>query len=142
MGCHFLLQGIFLTQGSNPCPLCLLYWQMGSLPPAPPGKPCFSQFTFLAWCLSCLLDCDFRRARTVSDLGCVGLVLSAPCTVPGRKEVLVWRTKKVKEGGWEGGSQFQRNAQNSPCHPHSTIIYLFLSMVKEEKIQWVIWAPM
>ena len=26
MGCHFLLQGIFLTQGSNPCPLCLLHW--------------------------------------------------------------------------------------------------------------------
>ena len=24
VGCHFLLQGIFLTQGSNPCLLCLL----------------------------------------------------------------------------------------------------------------------
>ena len=24
MGCHFLFQGIFLTQGSNPCLLCLL----------------------------------------------------------------------------------------------------------------------
>ena len=38
-GCHALLQGIFLTQGSNPCVLRLLRWQMGSLPPAPPGKP-------------------------------------------------------------------------------------------------------
>ena len=28
MGCCFLLQGIFLTQGSNPC---LLNWQTGSL---------------------------------------------------------------------------------------------------------------
>ena len=28
VGCHFLLQGIFLTQGSN---LCLLLWQTGSL---------------------------------------------------------------------------------------------------------------
>ena len=27
--CHFLLQGIFLTQGSN---LHLLHWQVGSLP--------------------------------------------------------------------------------------------------------------
>ena len=26
-GCHFLLQGIFLTQGSNPHHLCLLHWQ-------------------------------------------------------------------------------------------------------------------
>ena len=34
--CHFLLQGIFLTQGWNPH---LLYWQADSLPPVPPGKP-------------------------------------------------------------------------------------------------------
>ena len=32
MGCHFLLQGIFLTQGSNPCLLHLLCWQVGSSP--------------------------------------------------------------------------------------------------------------
>ena len=31
VGCHFLLQGIFLTQGSNPHPLCLLHWQADSL---------------------------------------------------------------------------------------------------------------
>ena len=39
MGCHALLQGIFLTQGSNSCLLYLLHWQMGSLPRAPTGKP-------------------------------------------------------------------------------------------------------
>ena len=38
MGCHALLQGIFPTQGSNPHLLCLLHWQAGSLPLAPPGK--------------------------------------------------------------------------------------------------------
>ena len=32
MGCQFLLQGIFLTQGLNPCLLCLLHWQADSLP--------------------------------------------------------------------------------------------------------------
>ena len=36
VGCHFLLQGIFLTQGSN---LHLLHWQVGSLSTEPPGKP-------------------------------------------------------------------------------------------------------
>ena len=41
-GYHFLLQGIFLTQGSNLCLLCLLLWQVGSLPLAPPGKPPFT----------------------------------------------------------------------------------------------------
>ena len=38
MGCHVLLQSIFLTQGSNLYLLCLLHWQEGSLPLAPPGK--------------------------------------------------------------------------------------------------------
>ena len=36
VGCHFLLQGIFLTQGSN---ACLLYWEADSLLAEPPGKP-------------------------------------------------------------------------------------------------------
>ena len=36
VGCHFLLQGIFQTQGSNPC---LLHWQADSLSSEPPRKP-------------------------------------------------------------------------------------------------------
>ena len=56
VGCHFLLQGTFLTQGSNlshplpspgdlpdpgiePFSLHLLHWKADSLPLAPPGKP-------------------------------------------------------------------------------------------------------
>ena len=39
VGCHFLLQGIFLTQGSNLRLLCLLHWQVGSLPLASPRNP-------------------------------------------------------------------------------------------------------
>ena len=37
--CHILLQGILLTQGSNPCLVCLLHWQRTCLPLAPPGEP-------------------------------------------------------------------------------------------------------
>ena len=40
-GCHFLLHGIFLTQGLN---LRLLQWQADSLPADPPGKPS------ITWC--------------------------------------------------------------------------------------------
>ena len=43
VGCQFLLQGIFLTSGSNPRLLSLLHWQADSLPLAPPGKP------FISW---------------------------------------------------------------------------------------------
>ena len=39
VGSHTLLQGILTTQESNPCLLCLLHWQAGSLPLAPPGEP-------------------------------------------------------------------------------------------------------
>ena len=38
VGCPALLQGIFLTQGSNPHLLCLLHWQAGSLLLVPPGR--------------------------------------------------------------------------------------------------------
>ena len=41
MGCRFLLQRTFMTQGSNPPLLLLLHWQAGSLPLAPPGKTIF-----------------------------------------------------------------------------------------------------
>ena len=37
VGYHALLW-IFLTQGLNPCLLCLLHWQAGSLPLAPPWE--------------------------------------------------------------------------------------------------------
>ena len=39
VGCHFLLQRIFLTQGMNPHLLCLLHQQVDSLPLALPWKP-------------------------------------------------------------------------------------------------------
>ena len=39
VGCHALLQGIFLTHGSNLRVLYLLHWQVGSLPLVPPEKP-------------------------------------------------------------------------------------------------------
>ena len=38
VGSHALLQGIFMTQGSNPRLLRLLHWQGCSLPLAPLGK--------------------------------------------------------------------------------------------------------
>ena len=38
VGCHFFLQGTFLTQGWNPRLFCLLHWQAGPLPLAPPWE--------------------------------------------------------------------------------------------------------
>ena len=41
--------GIFLTQGLNPHLLCLLHWEMGSLPLAPPGKPVWHALWWPKW---------------------------------------------------------------------------------------------
>ena len=38
VGCHFLLQGTLLTQGSSPHLLCAWHWQADPLPLLPPGK--------------------------------------------------------------------------------------------------------
>ena len=43
VGCHALLQGIFPTQGWNPRLLCLLYWQVSSLPLSYLGSPIWLQ---------------------------------------------------------------------------------------------------
>ena len=39
VGCHFLLQGLFPTQGLNRYLLCLLQWQADSLPLSHQGRP-------------------------------------------------------------------------------------------------------
>ena len=39
VGCHFLLQGLFLNQRSNPCLWRLLHWQADSLPLCQLGSP-------------------------------------------------------------------------------------------------------
>ena len=48
VGCHFLLQGIFQTQGSTPN---LLYWQMDSLPLSQLGSPIVILLFFKYSCL-------------------------------------------------------------------------------------------
>ena len=41
VGCHALLQRLFLTQGSNSHLLSLLHWQADSLPPSHLRSPCY-----------------------------------------------------------------------------------------------------
>ena len=57
VGCHALFQGIFPTQGLNPCPLCLLLLQAGSLPLEPLEKPLLShRGTVIRLFANCLLE--------------------------------------------------------------------------------------
>ena len=68
VGCRFLLQGIFLTQGSNLHLLCFLRWEADSSPLAPPGKPL--QVVAAAFILK-LLPTHFAAS---SDVGFVTLL--------------------------------------------------------------------
>ena len=63
MSCHFLLRGIFLTQGLNPC---LLHWQGDSLPLSHQGSPSIRIRHFsLSWV-------SFRCSYVVHSLLCCG----------------------------------------------------------------------
>ena len=70
-GCHFFLEGIFLTQGLNLCCFHLLHWQVDSLPLVPSGywlgrvivlpdqwKLCLSSFFFFLLCVSNKNQCS------------------------------------------------------------------------------------
>ena len=65
--CLTLLQGICLTQGSNPRLWCLLYWQEGSLPLSPPGMHWIRNLGAVAWDSACLIHLPgklmFLKAR-------------------------------------------------------------------------------
>ena len=54
MGCRFLLQTIFPTQGLNSGNLCFLHWQTGSLPLALPGK--LNIYIFIYSCCSLVAE--------------------------------------------------------------------------------------
>ena len=57
MGCHFLVQGIFPTQSSNPHLLSLLHWQVDSLPLCNLGNPLVKYTRFKTICLICKSLC-------------------------------------------------------------------------------------
>ena len=67
--CRFLLQGIFLTQGLNPNLLCLLYWQVDSLPLSHLGDPHTTRdLSQKAEKLGCLQIVDIKEERSAPAL--------------------------------------------------------------------------
>ena len=83
VGCCFLLQGIFPTQGSYPHVLHLLHWQAGSLPPGPPGdglvaKSCLT--LVISWTVAC--QTPLARILQVRILGWVAIPFSRGSSRP------------------------------------------------------------
>ena len=63
VNCHFLLQGIFPTQGSNSS---LLHWQAGSLPLAPSGKPHIAFYSGLNYSVSNINNTEYMLLSLMS----------------------------------------------------------------------------
>ena len=92
MGCQVFLQGIFLTQGSNPRLFCLLHWQVDSLPLALPRKPLLNsehkhtsappQARIQRRCVcqeACVCVCQEAHAHVcVYQKTCAGILPAAP----------------------------------------------------------------
>ena len=76
VGCHFLLQGIFPTQGSDLSLLCLLHWQVDSLPLSYLGKGYSLKYLvsgsciyfFLTWQLESSDDLEMKKGDQLGDL--------------------------------------------------------------------------
>ena len=103
------LQGIFLTQGSNPNVLSLLHWQQVSLPLVPPGKLAWNRIT------ACRRD-GLRTPvflgfpggsdgqESACDVGDLGLILgwedSLEKGIATHSSILAWRIP-IDRGAWQ-----------------------------------------
>ena len=63
VGLLFLLQGIFPTQGSNPCLLHPVHWQLSSMPLAPPGNRRKEGKIYILW-NACHYSCSWGVAQS------------------------------------------------------------------------------
>ena len=64
VGCHFLFQGVFPTQWSNPCLLCLLHWQVGFYCEPHLERPVYKEQVTVT-----CLGCQFLECHNYRDLG-------------------------------------------------------------------------
>ena len=78
VGCQALLQGIFPSQGSNSCLLCILHWQLVALLLASPGKPLEHHRSLF------LLEVEPQKVRLISMHLALGTDrLPEPCGARG-----------------------------------------------------------
>ena len=85
VGCHFLCQGIFPSQGLNLHLLCLLHWRQILYPLEPLGKPCLaSEFMLLTTCWHCpdwiakalaLVDVEIARIQELDGNNSINVQL-------------------------------------------------------------------
>ena len=110
-GCHFLLHGIFLTQGSN---TCFLRWQKWLFTTEPPGKP------------FCTVSQDSKRTPSQ---GCYenGMMYVA-WWLPNIKCSVGYFLKKEEEEKWSVkiiNSNREKNKPLNECLLHNGLVLVY-----------------
>ena len=153
MGCHFLLQGIFLTQGStqglNPHHLCLLHWSADSLPLSHLGKDASgtcspNRVIMMApqpyqWCWSPFfyksdlqtLCINQRRERR----GRLKLIEGSKNKLTG-KHLLIFKTEKVARYLWNYRCRIYYKRVRSA----DSRALLFIETEQSAGVGWVPWS--
>ena len=108
MGCHFLLQGIFLTQGSNPhLQGHLLHWQAHSLPLIYLGSPLIRR-VFFKRCLWSFLPVILWKHFTFPPLSTVG-ILGNCLEYRFFNYLLIFRNKNPEDNCCEITGEYDQN---------------------------------
>ena len=102
VGFHALVQGIFLTQVLNLRLLCLLHWQVDSLPLGPLGKPLMCQYKVINKFL--LNTRASLMAQMVKNFPAMQETWAQPlgwedALEKGMASILAWRTPWTEEPG-------------------------------------------
>ena len=110
VGCHVILQGIFLTQGILTLGLLhLLYCQAGSFPLVPPGKPIFARYQLpksRVWYL-----CGCEKERQLKKGGGVTNDSDAAQVSNLKTGQVILFTIEVKEKQFQGGQRVGWNTR-------------------------------
>ena len=132
VGCHALLQGIFLTQGSNLHFLCLLRWQAGSLPLGPPGKPLLSHQLML------ITIADFGSKETLHTVTFRSLF--SICLFCIWECVWVWEEGRdlTLLFGWKSSFWIKSNHDNDCFFGQLWFLWCFCCQTIEEGSYWVL----
>ena len=103
-GARALLQELFQIQGSNPGLLCLLYWQVGSLPLAPPGyEPVGAKLGRWLRGWRKARRCERAKEENRQDALRAGIDRQ-PAMLVVRLVQKEWRTRTLRNLAWETGA--------------------------------------
>ena len=115
MGCHFLCQGIFPTQGLN---LCLLHWEVDSLPLSHLGSPFLYMLVHKKWG-------GYTQITFTVKVYCYGFHIITLICEQNSGEVIIGVPSRTRcpEHGLGSGDRILRESLFQTCFPQSSFLF-------------------